>query len=486
MKKIIIILTAALIGTFSSCTNWLEHRPYDQVPGDELYTTETGAQEALNGLYLGLLSRSLYGGELTVGMLEAMSMHYFIPEDHKYDELTSEQFTTSGSQSYFLNIWKGMYKLIAQCNVFLANIEENRDNYDADNYNLYRGEAIALRTFLHFDLFRMFAPAWSEENKTQRAISYYDREVEQPTAYMTVEELTTQLLADIDEAIALLAKDPILENVDYVSQGGTFWDFRSFRFNLYAAYALKARICLTTGDKTTAHSIATALLESRFPNGGTNNFMNVFPSVLDAPEDDPIGYTEMLFGMHDINRKNVYDTYFSTELQTTQICAVSEARNNALFPLAQDIRRNNFTSAPSISGTIPLMSITKYQEQEAHSSDDLLYRYDIIPLIKKGELYLIAAESSDNDTEKQQWLEELRLTRGYFENNIIDDLNQTLQEEYEREFYAEGQYFYYLKRNGATTVADPSSGEIDETKTVSASYFVFPIPEEETNNRTDN
>lgn len=485
MKKIIIFIIA-LVGTFSSCTNWLEHTPYDQVPGDELYTTEAGAQEALNGLYLGLLDRSLYGGELTVGMLEALSMHYFIPEDHKYEELTSQQYTTSGSKSYFLNVWKGLYKLIAECNVFLANIEEYRDNYDADNYNLYRGEAIALRTFLHFDLFRMFAPAWSEETKSERAISYYDREVEQPTAYMTVEEITTQLLKDIDEAIALLAKDPILENTDYVSQGATFWDFRSFRFNLYAAYALKARICLTTGDKATAHSIATALLESRFPKGGSNNFMNIFPSIQEAPETDPIGYTEMLFGMHDINRKNLYDTYFSTELQSTSICAVNETRNSALFPLAQDIRRNNFVSAPSISSSIPLMSIVKYQEQEAHANSKLYYRYDIIPLIKKGELYLIAAESSDNDTDKQHWLEELRLTRGYFENNVSGDLNQMVQEEYERELYAEGQYFFYLKRNGITTLPDPSASDASTTKNVSASYFVFPIPEEETNNRTDN
>ena len=61
MKRIIIILTAALMGTFSSCTNWLEHTPYDQVPGDELYATEAGVQEALNGLYLGLLNRNLWG-----------------------------------------------------------------------------------------------------------------------------------------------------------------------------------------------------------------------------------------------------------------------------------------------------------------------------------------------------------------------------------------------------------------------------------------
>ena len=76
MKKIIsIIILSAFTGIITSCTNWLEHTPYDQVPGDELYATESGAQEALNGLYLGLLSRNLYGGELTVGMIEALSIY---------------------------------------------------------------------------------------------------------------------------------------------------------------------------------------------------------------------------------------------------------------------------------------------------------------------------------------------------------------------------------------------------------------------------
>lgn len=144
--------------------------------------------------------------------------------------------------------------MIAECNVFLAQIEENQACYDAENYRLYRGEAIALRTFLHFDLFRMFALAWSEENKTKRAIPYYDREVNQPLDYMTGEQIAAQLLADIDEAIALLAKDPILEQASEIKQAtipdATFWNFRNFRINIYAAYALKARICLHTGDNT--------------------------------------------------------------------------------------------------------------------------------------------------------------------------------------------------------------------------------------------
>ena len=135
MKQIIsIALLTIFTGIFSSCTDWLDQKSYSEVGGNELYQTESGAQEALNGLYLGLAGSTLYGGELTVGLLEALSMHYSIPADHKYEEVTNVEYNTSASKSTFLSIWKGCYKLIAECNVFLTQIEQNQTSYDADNY----------------------------------------------------------------------------------------------------------------------------------------------------------------------------------------------------------------------------------------------------------------------------------------------------------------------------------------------------------------
>ena len=100
----------------------------------------------------------------------------------------------------------------------------------------------------------------------------------------------------------------------------------------------------------------------------------------------------------------------------------------------------------------------------------------------------MSAVSSDNDTDKQYWLEELRLTRGFKKDNVSGDVNTMLQEEYERELYAEGQYFYFLKRNGITKLKTQTENEVQGgqesgSKMVSASYYVLPIPEEETNNR---
>ena len=492
MRQIVnICVVFVCAGLFFSCNDWLDQKPYNKVAGDELYSMETGAQEALNGLYLGMLNRSLYGGELTVGLMEALSMHYSIPADHKYESPVSFEYSSSTSKSYFLSIWKGLYKLIAECNVFLTQIDQNQANYNAENYKLYQGEALALRTFLHFDLLRMFGPACTEANKTKRAIPYYDREVENPTAYMTVEEITSRLLTDIDKAIALLANDPIYEDEGLVSQGGTFWDFRNFRFNIYAAYALKARICLHIGDKTTTYAITSALLEGKNPSGEANNFMNVFPSVLSFGNSyrDPVFFSEVILGMHDVNRTEVHKKYFSTELDITKVAAVSDVRNGELFPLA-DLRGNCFSTAEELSENISLKSISKYQVKTLESSTTMPYRYQVIPLIKKGEIFLMAAESSNTDSDKQHWLEELRLTRGYNRDNVSGDLDNLLREEYERELYAEGQFFYFLKRNAITTLVTQGvsgSGESaeTETKTVSLNYYVFPMPDEETDNRTE-
>ena len=47
----------------------------------------------------------------------------------------------------------------------------------------------------------------------------------------------------------------------------------------------------------------------------------------------------------------------------------------------------------------------------------------------------------------------------------------------EKEFYGEGQYYYFLKRNGKTSVSGPNGSKKPN--------YVIPLPESETNNRRD-
>ncbi|MDR2414491.1 MAG: RagB/SusD family nutrient uptake outer membrane protein [Odoribacteraceae bacterium] len=476
-KNIIAIL---LLTSLASCEKWLAEVPFDKVAGDELYSTEQGAQEALNGIYLNMLDRSIYGHELTIGLIEAIAQHYYIPDPHRYDNLAAYNFTSSKSSGYISAIWSKLYKLVAACNVFLEQVELNKEKYSAAHYKLFRGEAIALRAYLHFDLFRLFAPAYTETTKTDRAIPYYTREVNAPGDYASVEQVVSYLLADVNEAITLLAADPLLEGL---TTGETFWDYRNFRLNIYAAWILKARVLLHSGDKPAAYSIASALLEEKMPESGqAANFLKAFPDVLsiNSAYREPLCYTEVVFGMYDVNRVEIYKNYFSADLLSENVLLAGDKRYASLFTNYDDIRAKIFQDSPTQSGVYALKNISKYLAGNLYGTDPYPYRYNVIPLIKLSELFLIAAETSDNDTDKARWLEELRLKRGYLVNNtsaFTGNLDQLLQDEYEREFYAEGHYFYYLKRNGKTSLVN----QLGET--VSLKATVLPVPDDETNNR---
>ena len=341
MKYFRNIIAMLLLVTLASCEEWLAEVPFDKVPGDELYATEQGVQEALNGLYLGMLDRSIYGGELTFGLVEALVQHYYIPVDHHYDTPAAYNFSNSKSASYISAIWSKLYKLIAACNVFLEQVELNKEKYSAAHYKLFRGEAIALRAYLHFDLFRLFTPAYTENTKTQQAITYYITEVNAPGDYASAEEVVTYLLKDIDEAITLLAADPLL---DGLSTGESFWDYRNFRLNIYAVQVLKARVLLSTGDKPGAHAIASSLLLNQ-------DFLNTFPFVgsLMTGFQDPVGYTEVIFGMYDVNRDNIQKDYFSVDLSATNILLAGDARYMTLFTNNNDRRAKIFQDAPGHS-----------------------------------------------------------------------------------------------------------------------------------------
>ncbi|MDR1414489.1 MAG: RagB/SusD family nutrient uptake outer membrane protein [Odoribacteraceae bacterium] len=475
-----ILLACSIAATLAACNSWLSDTPFDKVPGDELYATEQGAQEALNGLYMAMLDRSIYGRELTFGLVEVLAQHYSIPEKHTYQLPAAYDLYHDNSKAFTVPVWSNLYSLISACNVFIEQAEQHKDRYDAAHYNLLRGEAIALRAYLHFDLFRLFAPACTDANKAERAIPYYDKEVQAPVDYLTVEQVTPRLLADIDAAIALLAADPVLQGTT-LSRGEGFWDYRNYRLNIYAAWALKARVLLHAGNKPAANAIAAALLTGKTPEGAAANFMTVFPSVLGLLPNykEPVGCTEVIFGMHDVDRSNIQRDYFTTDLLPERILLAGEPRYNVLFTYAEDIRKNTFADVTNHVSATGLKAIVKYQRGQLLAVDPYPYRYETLPLIKKAEIYLIAAETSNNDVDKASWLNLLRLERGYLQDNTdayAGNLDQLLRDEYEREFYAEGQYIYYLKRNAVATIPTQSGGNIAPTLTL-------PVPDAEDNNR---
>lgn len=485
MKKIaMIILTAGLICLWGSCNDWLDVKPYDSMTQDQLYSTEAGIQKALNGLYLSLASNNLYAQEMTCGAVDVLAQRYDILSEHKYYDLSIYKYNNDASRAVFERIWKSAYKLIADCNEFLQEVPEHREVLNSGEYPLYLGEALTLRTYLHFDLFRLFGAAYTEEGRSLAGVPYYDVVTDVPVTIITGEEMMKHLIADIDTAIVRLAKDPVL--TAGIGKEDGFWDHRNFRLNYYGAWALKARMYWYMGEeyKTQAHQIAAALLAGKDPGTGeTNNFAGLFKSFSElsseeisssAKTQDRVYLSELIFALHNMKRDALYKALFTTDLEDKNILWAQTNFISEIFTEEGDIRKYCWEMVSSDRG--PRRAFVKYYPYEALSNDP--YRYEIQSLIRLSELYLIAASTTEDESTKRYYLEQLRLKRGFSNGNTVGyaNVDELVDMEYQREFYGEGQYFFFLKRNQTATVRN------NYLTTVKVDYNI-PLPQSETNNR---
>lgn len=98
-----------------------------------------------------------------------------------------------------------------------------------------------------------------------------------------------------------------------------------------------------------------------------------------------------------------------------------------------------------------------------------------------GEMYLIAAESSDDLLKAASYLDQLKSQRGITSNLmeeaedgnfLLEDVSYEVMTEYQREFCGEGQVWFYYKRNRITAI--PNTIELS-----GLDMFVFDIPEDE-------
>ena len=474
-KKSILGVVAAGMMMLGSCNSWLDVQPMDSMTEEQLYSSEDGIQVALNGLYLNLTSSTLYAEQLGGGIMDVLGQYYYIPNGHRYYYFGQYDLNNNDIKGTWSGIWDAAYTLIAHCNNFLAQIDQHPGLMDDNAYDMMKGEALAIRTLLHFDMYRLFGPVYNEENASVVAVPYYDQVTDVAQPLLSGADMMEHLLADIDEAIDLLSHDVILENG--VVEDEDFWSYRNLRMNYYAALALKARICWYINDtehNAEAYEIASSLLADIDPETQEAcNFTSTFTPV-ETPNSDPCFYTEAIFAMHNINRIDVHRDLFSSDLDDNKILASTSDYVNSLYE-TMDYRYGIWENATG-RATTGLMVCTKYQDESTTASG---YVNEILPLFTLGELYLIAAATAPDDAAASTYLEDLRLNRGYQIGNMNNmDVASTLQNEWKKEMFGEGQFYYFLKRNNITTVEGASPYIPD-------AQFGINLPESETDNRRD-
>ena len=168
-KKILLLVVWGLI--LSSCSDWLDVSPKESIVEADLFKEATGFQNSLNGIYEQMASTELYGRELTYGMIDAMGQvyclqgenYYNIKRYHYYYQAAKFEYDANDDiKNAFNSIWSMAYNTIANCNNIINHIDvlkpEDFRLGEAER-QMIKGEALAARAMLHFDLLRIFAPA---------------------------------------------------------------------------------------------------------------------------------------------------------------------------------------------------------------------------------------------------------------------------------------------------------------------------------------
>ena len=465
-----------------SCDSWLEVKPYDKISEGELQKSEEGYQKMLNGIYIDLNSDVLYGQSLSVEMIEVMGGAYAIGTDNSvwgnYKDLSNYQYGTEYWRNRLDQTWNKAYALILNCNKILENIDQNQGLFTGGNYYAVKGEALALRAMLHFDMLRLFGPVYAKDSD-KKAIPYYNKQTNSPEPILTAKEVAEKVVADLEEARILLANDPVKTEGTLMSgsQDGTsnFMRYRALRLNYYAVEALLARVNLYMGNKTEAFKYATDVIKTA--DQGIFPFVDKSLVIGSPAAPDRIFSSEVLFALTNTSRSKIHKNFYDPSRLPNYVFRMDDnLMSNIVYGGAATTGgyQDDYRYRANWIATGSNRYFYKYSDMAANGS----IQNTMIPMIRLGEMFLIAAESqSDNLANGVQYVNALRRNRGVANlQTLTPDL---LKYEYIRELYVEGQLFYLYKRLNCDII---TSSNANKNPKASDLIFVVPLPDSETEN----
>ncbi|WP_113639191.1 RagB/SusD family nutrient uptake outer membrane protein [Nubsella zeaxanthinifaciens] len=463
----IMALLIATIGILSSCKKFLDVQPEDKVLETQLFSTKQGIKTVLNGLYINLAGNQLYGDNLTLSTIEILAQRYNVPSTHSLTKIGSYAYTDNPTQSRLENIWTGAYSTILNVNTFLENLNRYPGVLDAKTEKIYRGEATAMRAFLHFDLLRLYGPRYSTADSTKMSLPYYETPQSSINPLLPANGFIQKVIDDLNAAESLLTEDEIVTTGVNIAAANASVDFlknnRNYRLNYYAVKALKARVFLYRGDKVNALKFAKEVIavSNVFPWTTTANALS------EKQNPDRVFTTEMMFGITNTQLYARYLALFDPGVSDANILAPITARLNTVYESNENDYRFNLNWQIPTTGVKAYKTFYKYADIIDKTKT---FRFTI-PLVKISEVYFIAAESEPVAADGIAYLNTVRANRGLTALATTVNVNTELQKEYQKEFFGEGQLFYYYKRRNITSVPNGSAASGNITIN-----FAVPMP----------
>lgn len=473
MKRIYLALISALVVLgAASCDKFLNVNPKGEVFDADMYNSAEGYEDALYGIYAQLGTDDYLYKNYLHWLPEVLAVNVHTSDDG-LQSMSYGLWTKTTAFPIRKGIWANSYSIINQLNNIISHIEKGGDN-EFPHTKLYKGEALALRALIHFELLRLYgAPVWAPESEKARAIPYVTEYSFSITKFSSLDEAYDLIINDLKAAESYLSEDGTLLTAERNnSRNGGFTSCRIIHLNLYAVEALLARVYWSRNDLENASVYARKVIES-------GKFRMRSAEAFNQPDNGTLDLDETIFG--------IYSKKYEEE--NARMYGLTGSSSASTFTLA-DYKRL-YESGSSTSTTDFRLTawfddgqqmLRKLVNPLYYTSDNSTYTGKSIlgnNILRIPEMYYIVAESlleSDPAT-ATEYYNNVITTRGLdpLEGSYVTaDL---LFSERRKEFYGEGFLWHDMKRLGMDIQV--SSGTTLSGSDVSTYKIPYPIGEDE-------
>ncbi|SJN19077.1 RagB/SusD family nutrient uptake outer membrane protein [Sphingobacterium sp. JB170] len=210
-NKLAVCVIASSMLAFSSCDNFLELSPADQVSGTTFFKTEADFMQALHAAYNPLRK---VGVDFYTSEMRSDNTHYEYNPGNQGTAIYMRQdiadFTNNSSNDYSAEIYYNAYQGISRSNVILDRLETA--GLATEVTARIEGQARFLRAFYYFKLVRYFGkvPLYIHEVSDESGAF-------QPRA--EVDAVYAQIIEDASKAVEVLAQPTEFPQDGYATKG---------------------------------------------------------------------------------------------------------------------------------------------------------------------------------------------------------------------------------------------------------------------------
>ena len=464
--------------TLSSCNDYFDKTGDEQhITDKKFFGDEAAFASALTDCYNLMRSRNLYGGMLTLEMMEFANQN-MAPHDAISSAASQLNFADAALAARIDTVTHAAYRVVAACNKLIDEAERTKVVFtSAGKKKIITAEAYALRAAVQFDLLRLFHPAPATDAGF-RGLPYVTHTSANAPEALTTTQILQAVNTDLTHAAQLLkTADPILKERNSIVGVGEFdRRLRTFQMNYYAVKAVQARVALWQGNYEQAVAQADSVL-AHLQN--TVARYRLFYWVTPGHYGSDFSFSrEYVFGIAStpIGFARLSDDMFKTKgIQTTTSLRDIYADNADIRYRAWFRQQGSGYAMSNKFGSATLLTDYVYSTSATATSLPAA-----IPYIKLGEVMLIKAEALNEMGQTSAARSLLEEMQGYKDISYAsratsvtkESLRELIYAEARRDLFGEGQLFYLNKRLGLTSVKTADG----TMRTVTLNQYTLPLP----------